>query len=187
MADKAKKSGERANRIIGRRYRYTGDYKVVTALAPGGGYEKRVIYTGDWIRPVIEDEAWRRLVLILRLLTAFSVLAFLGALLILSGPMENKWYVPVLTVAAFPLAYQIFGAVRMPAARTCMERQHFDKSFGRVRFCALFAFAVMCLAALGLAVCWTVFAARGIEGAAPWSAGDTAFAVLQINNEDNQG
>ena len=178
MAKDGKKSGERSNRIIGRRYRYTGDYKVVRAIGAGGRHEKRVIYTGEWIRPTNDEFAYKRLVRMIWALLAAAILAVVGAVQIVPPPMTNKWYVPVLMVSVFPLAYQVLGAFRIPPAVTCMERQHFDKSFVRVGQSAVFAFVVMCLAALVLLIYWIVAAVGTIEGETPYSVRDAGFALL---------
>lgn len=178
MAKQGKKSGERAGRLIGRRYRYTDDYKVVPSIGAGGRHEKRVIYTGEWIRPTNGEAAYRRLVRAIWVLLALAVLAVIGAVQILPPPMTNKWYVPVLMISVFPLAYQVLGAVRIPPAVTCMERQHYDKSFVRTGHSATFAFVVMCLAALALVIYWIVAAVGTVEGEAPYSLRDGLFAVL---------
>ena len=45
MAKNESKTEQRSGRIVGRRYRYTEDYKVLPALGGPGGRGKRVIYT----------------------------------------------------------------------------------------------------------------------------------------------
>lgn len=178
MAKQANKDGKRSDRLIGRRYRYTADYQIVPALGPGGTRSKRLIYRGEWILPVNDAAEYRRLVLSMRLLLALAVGAVIGALMVLPPPMENKWYVPVLVFSSFPIAFEIMGAVRLPASPRHMERQHFDKSFLRLGHSAMFAFVVMCAAALGLAIYWIVVSVRTVEGAQPYAAGDAVFAVL---------
>ncbi len=179
MAKEKQEKSRRADRLIGRRYRYTKDYQVLPGLGPKGSREKRVLYTGDWYLPVNDGEEYRKLVKALRLLTALAALAVLGALAILPPPMENKWYLPVLTVSLFPLAYQIMGAVSLPSQKTHMERQRYDKSVVRVGHSAMFAFVVMCLAALGLMVYWIVAASGGL-GSPAYTGRDAVFAVLLI-------
>lgn len=175
--DKQEKS--RSGRLIGRRYRYASDYRVVSGLGPNGSREKRVFYTGDWILPANGAEEFQKLVRGLRLLTALAALAVLGALAVLPPPMENKWYLPVLTVSCFPLAFQIMGAVSLPAQKTHMERQRYDKSVVRVGHSAMFAFVVMCLAALGLIIYWVVAASGGL-GQPAYTGRDAVFVVLLI-------
>lgn len=179
MAKEKQEKARRADRLIGRRYRYTKDYQVLPGLGPKGSREKRVIYTGEWILPANDGESYQKLVKALRLLTALAVLAVLGALAILPPPMENKWYLPVLTVSLFPLAYQIMGAVSLPSQKTHMERQRYDKSVVRVGHSAMFAFVVMCLAALGLLVYWIVAASGGL-GSPAYTGRDAAFALLLV-------
>lgn len=169
---------ERGNRIIGRRYRYTGDYRVVPALGRSGRQEKRVIYTAPWVVLRCEQTELRSLVLRMRILFAGTVVALIAALQVLPAPMENKWYVPVLMISVFPLAYQLLAVFALPNEKKPMERQEYDKSFNRYRQCAVFALVMFCLAAVGTVVYWIVYAAGGLKNAAPYALGDAIFALL---------
>ena len=179
MAKNEGKTEKRSNRIVGRRYRYTEDYKVLSALSGPGGRGKQVIYTAPWIVPDLDPETWQKLVRALRVLTALAVLSWVGAFLAVPPPTENKWYVPVLAVGAFPLAYQVMGAVSLVREKKPLERQQYDKSFVRVHHCAVFTFVILCLSALCFAVC-QILTAAGVLQAAPFAAGDAAFAALLV-------
>ncbi len=176
MAKNQPKNEKRSDRIIGRRYRYTGDYKVLPAM--GGSRERRVVYVGKWILPANEPEEYRKIVLWMRLLLGVAVLAFAGAIQVLPAPMTNKWYVPVLMIAVFPLAYGVLGAFALPAARRRMERQQYDKSFVRVGHSAVFALAVMGLGALGTGIFWIVNAAGGLEPRLAYTLRDGLYLLL---------
>lgn len=178
MAKQEKPKQKKSDRIIGRRYRYTKDYEIVPAIGANGRRQKQLLYTADWILPANEPEEYKALVLRMRILLALSVAAVLCATQALPAPMTNKWYLPVLMVSVFPLAYQIMSAVRLPAQKKRMERQEFDKGFVRLGHCAMFAFVVICAAALGLLVYWIVAAATELEGEAPYSLRDGLFAAL---------
>ena len=169
---------ERSNRIIGRRYRYTEDYRVVPALGRSGRQEKRVIYTAPWVVLRCEEAELRSRVLRMRILFAVAVLALIAALQVLPAPMENKWYVPVLMISVFPLAYQLLAVFTLPNEKKPMERQEYDKSFNRYRQSAVFALVMFCLAAVGTVVYWIVYAAGGLKNAAPYALGDAIFALL---------
>lgn len=179
MAKNEGKTEQRSGRIVGRHYRYTEDYKVLPALGGPGGRGKRVIYTAPWIVPELDAGNWQKLVRALRTLTALAVLAYVASFCAVPPPMENKWYVPVLALGAFPLAYQVMGAFSLPPEKKPLERQQYDKSFVRVHHSAVFAFVLLCLSALCFAVC-QILAAAGVLQTAPLAAGDAAFAVLLV-------
>lgn len=180
MAKQEKPKAKRSDRIIGRRYRYTGDYQVVPAIGSNGRPQKQLLYTGDWVMPLNEPEEYRRLVRWLRMLTAVAAAAVVCATQVLPAPTTNKWFLPVLVVSFFPLAYQIMGAFRMPAERKRMERQEYDKSFLRLRHTAVFTLVLICLSALGTGIYWIVAAGGKLEGAAPYSLRDGIFAGLLV-------
>lgn len=180
MAEKKQQSEKKSNRIIGRRYRYTGDYTVYQVLSPGGGMTKRVTYNGRWILPINDPEEYGKIVSLLWILTAVAAAAIAGALCVLPAPMTHKWYMPVLVMGLFPLGYQIMGAVMIPPQITHMERQRFDKSFLRTGHSAMFTFVVVCLSALGCGIYWIVYAVSTIEDSAPYSLMDGLFAFLLI-------
>ena len=119
MAKNESKTEQRSGRIVGRRYRYTEDYKVLPALGGPGGRGKRVIYTAPWIVPELDAGNWQKLVRALRTLTALAVLAYVASFCAVPPPMENKWYVPVLALGAFPLAYQVSGSSTTRASSVC--------------------------------------------------------------------
>lgn len=180
MAKQEKPKAKRSDRIIGRRYRYTGDYQIVPGIGSSGRPQKQVLYTADWVMPANEPREYKRLVLGLRVLLAVAVAAVVCATQVLPAPMTNKWYLPVLVISFFPLAYQIMGAFRMPAERIRMERQEYDKSFLRVRHSAVFVLVLICLSALGTVIYWIVAAGGKLEGAMPYSLRDGIFAGLLV-------
>lgn len=180
MAKQEQKTEKRADKLIGRRYRYTADYQVVPALGPDGGSGKRVVYIGKWILPRCGEAGYSRLVPALWILTGFAVLAVLIAAQILPPPMEHKWYLPVLMISVFPLAYQVMGAFRLPARKKPMERQRYDKSFVRVGHSALFVFVLICAALLGDAAYWIVRACGALAGSASYSLRDGLFVLLLV-------
>lgn len=176
MAKKQAKNETRSDRIIGRRYRYTGDYKVLPPMP--GSRERRVIYIGKWILPANDPGEYRRVVLWIRLLLGLAVLAFAGAIQAVPPPMEHKWYIPVLMVGVFPLAYEVLGALALPTARRRMERQQYDKSFVRVGHCAVFFLVMLGLGALGTGVFWIVNAAGGLEPRLTYTPRDGLYLLL---------
>ena len=176
MAKNEQKTEQRSGRILGRRYRYTDDYKVLPAL--GGSRERRVLYTAPWTALKLDEEAWKTLVLRLRILTAAAVLAFIAAFL-LPIDWQSKWYMPALALACFPLAYQVMAAAVLPSAKKPLERQQYDKSFVRLSHSAVFALVLICLSALGCAVFW-ILAAAGVLETLTFSPRDAAFAALLI-------
>lgn len=179
MAKKEEKTEQRSGRIVGRRYRYTDDYQILPALGGPGARGKRVVYIAPWTVLTLDAQTWQKLVRALQWLTALAVLGFVAAFCAVPPPMENKWYVPVLAIAAFPLAYQVMGAVSLPREKKPLERQQYDKSFVRVHHSAVFAFVILCLSALCFAVC-RILTAAGVLQAAPLAAGDAAFAALLV-------
>ena len=178
MAKNERKTEQRSGGIVGRRYRYTEDYKILPALGGPGGRERRVIYTAPWTLPKLDEAAWKTLVRRLWILTALAVLAFLGVFLL---PMnwQTRWYMPVLALGCFPLAYQVMGAVSLPREKKPLERQQYDKSFVRVRHSAVFALVLICLSALGFGI-WWILSAAGVLETVPFTARDAAFAALLI-------
>ena len=178
--DSGKNSEEKSRKIIGRRYRYTGDYQIVSALGPNGSREKRMFYTGRWIRPVNEAEEYETIIRWLRILTVAAVLAVLGALGLHPAAMTHRWYLPVLTIGLFPLFYQGMGAVRLPAKRSYMERQRYEKSIVRVGHSAVAVLVLCCISALGCVIYWILASTTELEGSEPYSLRDGVFAVLLI-------
>ncbi len=179
MAKNEQKTEQRSGGIVGRRYRYTEDYKIVPSLGGPGSRGKRVIYTAPWILPQLDEETWQKLVRALWGLTALAVLAYVGAFCVIPSPTENRWYAVVLAVGAFPLAYQIMGAVVLPRAKKPLERQQYDRSFVRLRHSTVFAFVIFCLCAPAFALYW-ILGAAGVFRAAPFAPADAAFAALLI-------
>ena len=95
--------------------------------------------------------------------------------------MTHRWYMPVLVASVFPLAYQVMGAVSLPPKISYMERQKYDKSFVRVGHSAVFALVLFGLAALGCVIYWIIVAvSEYVEGSAPYSLNDGAFAALLV-------
>ncbi|MBR3383151.1 MAG: hypothetical protein IKG85_08990 [Clostridia bacterium] len=174
------KDKKKSNRIIGRRFRYTEDYKSVPTLNSSGGRENTLVYTGQWILPVNEQSEYKRIVLVMRAALAAAVLFVLGAAYSVPVPMANRWYLPVLLVALFPLAYQIMGAVKLPNAPKHMERVQYDKSFVRVGQSAVITLIVLGVSALLFIVYWAAAAAGSMEEASPFTARDAAYAVLIV-------
>ena len=177
---KQKGSEKRSDRIIGRRYRYTADYRVVPGLGPNGSRERRVLYTAPWVVPVNDPAEYKGIVLRMRVLLALVGLAFLGAVTVLPTPMTHKWYLPLLMTALFPIAFQVMSLTFIPGEPKPLERQRFDKGFVRMGHSAMFAFVIMCLSGLGVVVYW-LFAAFGtVEDSAPYALGDGLFALLLV-------
>ncbi len=179
MAKNRQKNENRANRIIGRRYRYTDDYKVVSALGGPGSRGKRVIYTAPWTVLELDEDRWQKVVRALWTLTALAVVCYVGAFCSVPPPTENRWYAAVLAVGAFPLAYQVMGACTLPRTKKPLERQQYDKSFVRLWHSAVFAFVILCISAVGFAAYW-ILGAAGVLKAAPFAGGDAAFAALLV-------
>ena len=175
------KSEGKSHKIIGRRYRYTGDYQIVPALGMNGAGGKRIIYKGRWIRPTNEPAEYEKIVLWLRILTAAAVLLVAAAMGLHPANMTHRWYMPVLVASVFPLAYQVMGAVSLPPKISYMERQKYDKSFVRVGHSAVFALVLFGLAALGCVIYWIIVAvSEYVEGSAPYSLNDGTFAALLV-------
>lgn len=180
MARSDSDAESRSSRIIGRRFRYTNDYKSVPSLTADGRRSNDLVYTGKWILPVNEESEYKRIVTLMRILLAVAAAAVIGAVAILPPPMTHKWYLPVLIVSFFPLAYEIMGAVKLPGKIRHMERMEYDKSFQRLGTAAMFAFVVICIAAVGVIVYWIIASTGGIEEAVPYSARDGVFAALVV-------
>ena len=184
MANQKPKSGmnseEKSHKLIGRRYRYTGDYQVVSSLGPYGGRQKQMIYIGQWIRPSNETGEYKNIVLWMRILTAIAVVTAVCAMWLHPAEMTHRWYVPVLVVSLFPLLYQVMGAVTIPAEPSYMERQRYDKSILRVGHSAVAALVLFCISALGCVIYWIVASVSELEGSVPYSLMDGVFAALLI-------
>ncbi len=174
--DKGEK--KRSERIIGRRFRYTDDYKSITKLGAGGRKENELIYVGRWIHILNGERELSRIVLLMRIMAGIALVSVVGAVLVLPLPMTHKWYLPVLIFSLFPIAYQIMGAVKLPGKPAYMERAKFDKSVKRAGNASLFALIVTGLSILGLAAYWIVGAFVEIEGAQPYSVRDGVYALL---------
>ena len=180
MANQKPDSEKKTGRIVGRRYRYTGDYQVVAALGPNGRRGKQLIYLGQWIRPVNEAGEYKTIVLWLRILTAVAAVAAVCAMWIHPADMTHRWYVPILVAGLFPLLYQAMGAMTLPAEPSYMERQQYDKSFVRVGHSAAFALTLVCISALGCVIYWILVTVSEVEGSVPYSLKDGAFAALLV-------
>ena len=180
MANELPKPDKKSNKIIGRRFRYASDYKVVPSLRRNGSYGKQVVYIGRWIRPTNSLEEYKRIVLWMRILTAVAAVAAVAAMWLHPAAMSHRWYVPVLVACLFPLAYQIMGAMTMPPEVSYMDRQQYDKSFVRCGHSAVFALVLICASALGCLIYWIIAAAGTVEGGAPYSLLDGVFAGLLI-------
>lgn len=176
--DKGEK--KRSDRIIGRRFRYTDDYKSVPTLGADGKKENDLVYVGKWIHVLNVEAEYKRIVLIMRIMTALTVLAVAGAVFVLPLPMTHKWYLPVLVASVFPLAYQIMGAVKLPSKPAYLERVRFDKSLRRVGHSAMAALVIIGLSILGVAAYWITGLFVSIEGAQPYSLRDAAYALLSL-------
>ena len=179
MAQKPRETEEKSNRLIGRRYRYTNDYQVVPALG-SDGRGKRIFYIGSWFLPVNEPVEYRKLVLWIQILTAAALAAVLVAVGIIPPPYDHKWYLPILVLGLFPLAFQVMGAVRIPGKIIHMEHQRYDKSIVRAGQSAAFALVVICISALGCLAYWIVAAVGTVPNEAPYAWTDGAFAALLI-------
>ncbi|MBQ1411537.1 MAG: hypothetical protein IIY94_09695 [Oscillospiraceae bacterium] len=179
MADQQPKS-EKKPRVFGRRYRYTNDYKVVPALGMNGPRGNRILYIGQWYRPSNPAEEYRAIVLWLRIWTAVAILAAGCGMWLHPADLENRWYVPLLAISLFPLAYQLIGAVMLPQAVSYMERQRYEKTFVRIQHSAVFALVVFCLSALGCLVFWLVHLLGDPAHSISYTLGDGIFAGLLI-------
>ena len=180
MSEKSRQSEKKSNGYVVRRYRYTNDYQVVPSLNPKGGRENRMFYIGSWIHPTNDEAELKRLIFGMRLLTAVAVAAVLTALAVLPGPLTHKWFLPILAISVFPLAYQIMGAVMLPAKTTPMERRQYDKGILRTGQCAVFTFVLICMSALACLIYWIVAAAGTVAGEAPYSLMDGVFAAMLV-------
>lgn len=173
-------SKEREPRLIGRRYRYTKDYKRTTYVGVNGRPKERVVYIGKWICPTDDPETYRRIVLVLRIAVGIAAAAVAGALFSVPAPMEHKWYVPVLVLSLFPLAYAVIGACLLPNKPTPMERAKFDKSFLRMKQSAVAGLIILALAAIGAIVYWILKATGVIQNAAPFALLDGIFFLCLL-------
>jgi hypothetical protein len=180
MSEKPLQSEKKSNGYVVRRYRYTNDYQVIPSLNPKGGRENRMFYIGSWIHPTNDEVEFKRLIFGMRLLTAVAVAAVLAALAVLPGPLTHKWFLPILVISSFPLAYQIMGAVMLPAKTTPMERRQYDKGILRTGHSAMFAFVVICMSALACLIYWIIAVAATIKGEAPYSLMDGVFAAMLV-------
>ena len=168
---------EREPRLIGRRYRYTKDYKRTTYVGANGRPKDRIVYIGKWICPTDEPETYRRIVLTLRIAIGVAAAAIIAALFIVPAPMENKWHVPVLALSLFPLAFGVIGACMLPNKPTPMERAKFEKSFQRMKHSAVAGLIILVLAAIGAIVYWILAATGVYRNAAPFALADGIFFV----------
>ena len=167
-------------KIVGRRYRYTSDYKTTRYLGPSGREEKRIVYIGKWIRPLNGEFELGRIVLTSRILVAVTILAVLLSLFILPTPVEGKWYIIPLVVSLFPIAYEVMSAVLLSAKTEKFERIKFDKSFIRLRTSSVICIVMVLLAAFGLIVYWALALFKVFEPPAPYSLRDALFALCVI-------
>lgn len=180
MANPKPDSEKKTGRIVGGRYRYTGDYQVVAPLGPTGRRSKQLVYVGQWIRPVNEAGEYKTIVRWLRILTAVALVTAICAMGIHPADMTHRWYMPVLVAGILPLFYQAMGAMTLPAAPSYMERRQYNKSFARVGHSAAFALTLLCISALGCVIYWILATISQVEGSAPYSLRDGAFAALLV-------
>lgn len=164
-------------KIVGRRYRYTSDYKTTRYLGPSGREEKRIVYIGKWIRPLNDESQLRRIVLTARVFVAVTLIAVLFSLFILPPPAEGKWYVIALVVSLFPIAYEVLSAFLLSAKAEKFERIKFDKSFIRLRTSSVICIVTVLLAAVGLIIYWALALFKVFEPPAPYSLRDALFAL----------
>lgn len=179
MAKTPQQSEKKSNRIIGRRYRFAEDYQLIPDLK-GNGRNKRIVYIGPWILPTNEPEEYKRVVRWMRILTALVLIAVFAAMEQIPFPATYKWYFPILVISLFPLLHQVMGAWMLPAKICHMERQRYEKSFGRIGSSAMFTFVVLCLSALAYLIYWIIAATSIIEGEAPYALADGIFAALLV-------
>lgn len=170
----------RLGKIIGRRYRFVDDYKKQTYVGANGKAKQRIIYIGEWVCPLNEPDAYRKIVLISRIAAGVALAAVIAAMFIVPLPIENKWYLPVTAMSLFPLLYAIMGVVKMPNRVKPMERQSFAHSFERAK-----SASVVCLVFLGIAsvvwiVCRILILCGVIAEAQPFSVRDEAFVFFLL-------
>ncbi len=166
-------------KIVGRRYRFVDDYKKEVYVGANGRSKERIRYIGEWVWSLNEKSAYKKIVLLSRIAVAVIVAAVVAALMIVPLPLENKWYLPVMAVALFPLMYAVMGVVRMPNEGKPMERQRFANSFERARVAAIGCLVIFAAAMLAWIVYWILFAC-GVIKAAPFSVRDGVFAVCLL-------
>lgn len=181
MAESGKKKGrERSNRIIGRRFRYTEDYMAVPTISSTGRRVNELVYTGKWILPVNEEGEYKSLTLKMRILTAVALLAVIAAGVLVPLPLANKWFIPVLLAALFPLVYQIMGAVTLKSRPDYLERAQYDKTVVRTGHCAMAGFVIVCISAVLFIVYWMVVAFGSMEEAGAFGVRDAAVAAAIV-------
>ena len=164
-------------KLIGRRYRYTQDYKTVPYLGPSGREENRVVYIGKWINPLNSEAEYSRIVLISRILVAVSLIAVIFAVYILGANVENKWFMLPMVITIFPIAYEVMSAFMLPSKPEKMERIKFDKSFIRLKTSSVICIAAVLLAAVGFIIYWALVLFKAFEPPAPFSLRDALFAL----------
>ena len=85
----------RLGKIIGRRYRFVDDYKKQSYVGANGKAKQRIVYIGEWVCPLNEESAYKRIVLLSRIAVGVALAATIAALVAAPLPMENKWYLPL--------------------------------------------------------------------------------------------
>lgn len=164
-------------KIVGRRYRYTSDYKTTRYLGPDGREERRIVYIGKWICPLNDETELKRIVLTSRILVGVTLLAVLFAFFILPTPTEGKLYLPILVASLFPIAYEIMAAFRLSAKKEKTERINFDKGFIRLKTSCVICIVIVLMATVGLIVYWALALFKVFEPPAPYSLRDALFAL----------
>ncbi|MBR5947860.1 MAG: hypothetical protein IKZ82_04305 [Clostridia bacterium] len=164
-------------KLVGRRYRYTNDYKTTPILGPGGREEKRIVYIGKWICPLNDAAELKRIVLIARILVAVTLFAVLFSLFILPPPTENKWYILPMVTALFPITYEVMSALMLSSKKGKLERIKFDKSFIRLKTSSVICIVIVLLAAVGLIVYWALALFKVFAPPAPYTVRDALFAL----------
>ena len=167
-------------KIVGRRYRYTGDYRTTAYLGPNGREEKRIVYIGKWIYPLNDESELKRIVLTARIFVAVTLIAVLFSLFILPPPVEGKWYVLPLVISLFPVAYEVMSAFLLSSKKEKFERIKFDKSFIRLRTSSVICIVTVLMAAVGLIIYWALALFKVFEPPASYSLRDALFALSII-------
>ena len=162
-------------KIFGRRYRFVDDYKKQTYVGANGKAKQRITYIGEWVCPLNDASAYKRIVLLSRIATGVALAAVIAALIVVPLPIENKWYLPLTAAAFFPLLYAVMGVIKMPNHAKPMERMQFANSFERAKGASVACLVILGLAAAAWIVCRILILCGTITEAAPFSFGDGAY------------
>ena len=180
MADSGKKkSSERSESLVFRRFRYTDDYKAVPTISANGRQTNSLVYLREWYLPVNEPGEYKRIVLIMRVLTAAALAGALGASALVPLPLVSKWFIPVLLLALIPMVYQIMGVVMLGNKPRHMERSQHDKSVIRSGHSAMAGFVIICIAALVFILYW-VTSGFGSDEYSAFGLRDAGVAALIV-------